>query len=427
LKPLSNSNIQFLIATVPDPERTHLGLTFDRDLESIMAALQYSGYAFSRSWLPWRAEAEPESSDSGARKKNRKEKLERESLTRLMLFRQEGGLLAVFLVGETPTSGVDRPQFKHASEYIRKLSNPGVKSHFLGILGPEFSGSFASLKTATKESMQHSVWGAPPMVSGSTTSGKLVNEFRARNAFSMTVRDYESAFCLLQEEFPDWERVAVLSEEGTGYGSGFEATKCGDKPLLLRQIYYPREISRLRNAYQDDPALTAGQKGDESAARKQLLLPLRDSEGGHDTLPQFSGAQTPASQETVLLQISEILTRERSQAAIIRATNALDTLFLSRFLRQCCADLRVAVLNSDLLFIHGADSLNYLGVLGVGSGSLRSTDRNGYRIFASSDSEGVYHAARALLGTNSRRLPPLWISVVGRGGYWPVAAEDGGA
>lgn len=418
--------MQFLVAMVPDPERTQLSLTFDRDVESIMRAFQDSGYSFSRAWLPWRAEAAAESNDPEIRKKNREEKTERESYPGLMLFRQGDALLAVFLVGETPTSGVDRPQFSRASGYIRDLSNPDVQSHFLGTLGPEFSGSFASLKTATDESMSGPEWASAPIVSGSTTSEKLVNEFRAQKNFSTTVRDDESAYCLLRKQFPDWERVALLSEDGTGYSSAWQVEEWPCEAQAFTPIYYPREISRLRNAYQADPALAAPPKGEESTTRRQLLLPLRDSQSGSDMLPQFSGEQTPASQETVLFQISEILKRERSQAAIIRATNVLDALFLSRFLRQCCADLRVAVLNNpDLLFVHGTDSLDYLGVIAVGSGSLRLEGKE-ERVFPSSDSEGVYHAAKLLLGRGSDKLPPLWISVVGRGTYWPVAVEDGG-
>ena len=106
---------------VPDPERTQLSLTFDRDVESIMRALQDSGHSFSRAWLPWRADAAAESSDPEIRKKNREEKSERETFPGLMLFRQGETLLAVFLVGETPTSGVNRLQFSQASGYIRDL------------------------------------------------------------------------------------------------------------------------------------------------------------------------------------------------------------------------------------------------------------------------------------------------------------------
>ena len=45
--------VDFLIATVPDPQTTHLALYFDRTLESLAWALGDADYVFQNSWLPW--------------------------------------------------------------------------------------------------------------------------------------------------------------------------------------------------------------------------------------------------------------------------------------------------------------------------------------------------------------------------------------
>jgi hypothetical protein len=419
---LKNPNVQFLIALVPDPEATHLALAFDRHLEAIVEAAQEKGYSFARYWLPWRTDADPESSDPLVRQENEQEKKDREALPGLMVFRGVNApLLAVFLVGETPTSGVDREQFRHAACYANKL---GKDAGMVGILGPFFSGSFKSLDRAMADVKMSA---STRIVSGTTTSRKLVQGFSGHD-FRAAVEDDESAYCFLLEQFQGWERVAVLSEDGTGYGGGFEP-ECKRPIQIYYPIYYPREISRLRNAYQDDPALAAAQKLPDSPARRQLLLPLRDSLSGRDTLPQFSTAQTPATQETVLFQISESLKRQRIQATIVRGTNVLDTLFLSRFLRQCCGDMRVAVLDSDLLFVHGTDSLEYLGVLSVGSYPPRPHADElqpdaPKRVFGSNAAEGAYKAMERLLDPRGNGDPDLWISVVGRGAYSPVAAKS---
>jgi hypothetical protein len=144
-----------LIATIPDPAKTHLALTFDRQLEALMLAAQDSGYLFDRYWLPWRVDAEPESTDPEVRKKSESEKRNREMLPGLLLFRQllpntdQQETLAIFLVGETPTAGIDRHQFYRAGCYVKHLRK---EPHGLRILGPTFSGSFDSLAAALRDS-----------------------------------------------------------------------------------------------------------------------------------------------------------------------------------------------------------------------------------------------------------------------------------
>ena len=54
----------------------------------------------------------------------------------------------MFVVGETPTGGIDRAQFHNAREYIKHLH---TLEKSLLILGPQFSGSFRSLAELLKE------------------------------------------------------------------------------------------------------------------------------------------------------------------------------------------------------------------------------------------------------------------------------------
>lgn len=46
-------NIQFVIASLPDPVHTHMALLFDRGIETIESAAQASGFLSSRAWMPW--------------------------------------------------------------------------------------------------------------------------------------------------------------------------------------------------------------------------------------------------------------------------------------------------------------------------------------------------------------------------------------
>jgi hypothetical protein len=54
----AEAEIRFLIATVPDPKRTHLALYFDRSVESIISAAEASGYTLEQFWVPWSSQAE---------------------------------------------------------------------------------------------------------------------------------------------------------------------------------------------------------------------------------------------------------------------------------------------------------------------------------------------------------------------------------
>jgi len=55
--------MRFVLATVPDPAHTHLGLFFDRQIEAIEQAAQKDGYNFARAYMPWDSRDHPESSD----------------------------------------------------------------------------------------------------------------------------------------------------------------------------------------------------------------------------------------------------------------------------------------------------------------------------------------------------------------------------
>jgi hypothetical protein len=444
-----------LIATIPNPAKTHLALTFDRQLEAIMLAAQDSGYLFDRYWLPWRVEAEPESTDPDARKKSESEKHNREMWPGLLLFHKplpkplpntDPETLAIFLVGERPTAGIDRHQFYWASCFVKQLQK---KPRGLRILGPTFSGSFDSLHLALTETHENPY--DIEVRTGTATVQSYWDNFQDKYShFTSTIHSGEYTYHLLRATFPPTDRVAILTEDSTAYGQGLQPNfDWARKYKNDAEFFYPREISRLRNAYQHDPALAASQKNaDIAAARRQLQLPLGDSQIGRDTVPQFSAEHTPVTQETDLLQIAESLKRGKFNAVVINGTNVLDILFLSRFIREYCPDLRIMVLGSDLLFVHGSDSLDYTGIL-VASTYPQFNPQDLWindsklplRSFASDTSEGVYNAGLAFLHEKSLPLrdysleygyshqPPVWISVVGTGSFWPVAAlkEPGNA
>ena len=161
-------HVKTLIATVPNPELTHLSLTFDRYVESITWALAdgdlgSNSYSFDSYWFPWRPD-QKEETDPEKRKAAEKEREKRSNTPGILLFRRKPGpeskrtdpdpakdLLLVFLVGETPTSGISRVAFNRAWTYATTLADGelpicGNSKPCIGILGPNFTGSMASLR-----------------------------------------------------------------------------------------------------------------------------------------------------------------------------------------------------------------------------------------------------------------------------------------
>src|SRR5271170_7515437 len=119
--PSDRERVRFVIAILPDPVHTHLGLLFDRSIAAIQLAAQRQGYVFDRAILPW-DRSPHQDTDLEKRQKEIEEQRIRESYPGLLIFRE--GLsrrasskrdkpepMFVLVVGETPTGGVRSLQF----------------------------------------------------------------------------------------------------------------------------------------------------------------------------------------------------------------------------------------------------------------------------------------------------------------------------
>jgi hypothetical protein len=141
-------SVQVLFATVPHPVETHLAAAFDHNVDALEDGLRDAGYLFDSSLIPWRANAPRDDFDDDVKEKDSKD-LE-DKTPGILLFRSNrphtnayaDGML-VFLISEKPTQGISFPQVKTAWEILleqkMQLQNP------VRILGPSFSGSFATL------------------------------------------------------------------------------------------------------------------------------------------------------------------------------------------------------------------------------------------------------------------------------------------
>jgi hypothetical protein len=455
-------SLKFVVAIVPDPAHTHLSLFFDRSIDAIEQAAQRAGYAFDRATMPWDYLSHPESTDFVTRLRQAEYTRNKEQLPGLMIFRKanpdpqnskDAAPLFVFIVGETPTGGIHKEQFRKALRAIRKIRDTQSGQHIpLRIVGPTFSGSLFSLQQLLTEQQSGDftpVW----IQSGTASSWQTIDWFQQNKRSDVYFATFQESDRYATRRFIQFaidhhyetSKIAVLSEEETAYGSElFQHPKPvipkasgsnGNPPKLtpeqqraekaqkieeniesdieknVVQLYFPREISQLRTAYQRDLHVDeTAEAGGHRASRSTLRLNLEDTGTDEDSVPPYSRLQTPLSQEAVLLGIVTNLQKHGSQFVIIRATNPLDQLFLARYLRTAYPEGRLVTSGSDLLLRREVESNLLHGTLAITSYSLvpgsdddasyprdRPASSHSDYVFPNSYSTGTYNAALSLL------------------------------
>ncbi len=142
--------VEFLIATVPDPIDSPQGHSFDQVVDAIQRTIEKkNGYVLDRSWLPWELDRRPKPKSD---KTGDPETL-RQSNPGVLLFRHgrersrhvdHPGLCVVFLIGETPIGGIHKRAFTKALTMMSAAGHPVEKP--VAVLGPYFSGSQNSLQ-----------------------------------------------------------------------------------------------------------------------------------------------------------------------------------------------------------------------------------------------------------------------------------------
>ncbi len=525
-----------IIALLPDPAHTHFGLLFDRAIEAIQEALQDSGYTFVKATLPWDPKAHPEPDDFEKRLKQQWYEEGKQDWPGWMTFRRttpapenasdpappkagdpappkagdstppnvgdtalpKGGdsvvprseYLHILIVGESPTAGINKKQFRHAVQLIRPAMTDAncttcPKRPPLKVLGPTFSGSLPSLAQLLAEVIQNPASDSAVVYSGFVSSQAAVKSFLHHTLRLPSVRfaSFQEADEVAIDRFINYlsrkdseqlpcvtDTVAVLSEDETEYGKFSSvphaaAASATSPPVsnaprlhvvaaqpcashvapmprgLPLQLYFPREISRLRAAYQAHGTRSTGQ---DSATEPQGTLPLNLEVSGDDgdTVPAFSQKQTPLSQDAVLLGIVSELRKHDIRYVIVRASDPLDTLFLTRYLTVAYPRGQIVTIGADLLFRREVQDKQLRGVLALSTYSLAPISNhlfmsywqgNGERIFPSSSEPGVYNALRALRvsagGPNTtrdrycalREEPELYLYQYG----WPDGFRNG--
>ncbi len=513
----ASGSAEAMIALVPDPVHTHLALLFDRYIDAVQQALQDStsekapGWVYVSQWLPWDPAPYQASQDPVDRTNTHTFDANRECAPGILLFRRNrfgesrmgGKFLVLFLVGESPTSGIlSRDQFSNAMYGLHQVEqrDPDLPSGTRRILGPTFSSTIPSLDALLQQSCPG---GALPacfsrtqIISGFVSANSVsinasgnypalgAGHFLSMSEGSDVVRD------MLIQYFGNTEhigsnQIAFVSEDETAFGNISSTplwvwNKDSSRSLLF---HYPREISQLRNAYEKNSIFSrsSAQQSTSSANQSDLTLSLEDRHKEEDSVPSFSDTQNPISEESVLFTITRAMKSQGVRVAVINGTDTLDVIFVARFLSRNLPDVRVVLLNADILFLRPPDVTNFRGMLMANTYSLipdnlmwsgrflhvpaekadpdQPEHRSPYgtylpgRVFPSHEASGLYNAIRLLemapLEEKNHDLipqryghpdylwlpeytdpfrggnhPPLWLSVIGRGDFWPVALLD---
>ena len=453
-KTLANERpvITSIMASVANPLRTHLGLTTDRTIEAIQVAAAEANFLPQSHYLPW--PAPPSSSDSQTSPESQDQSDSADP--GVLIFRNNDAArsspqyLAVFLIPELPTEGLDRKVFAAAESIIEQVS---PRSAVLFFAGPTFSGSWTSLEEINRNLVPNKCILA---FSGSVTNPRPdTNQepgcFSVEPTLKLTQTTDDKAlvsFISGARTFgyrPD--EIAILSEEGTQYGtrqsdlstppevhSWLSLSSMRHKgPLLL--LHFPREISKLRNAYGAETSSVTQPAA--ASAQTDLQLSWQDSEATRgDDVQTYGRGQTPLSQETALSTLSITLRARNIKALGILATDPIDVAFLIHSIRQSSPDVRLFLRNPDLLYLRTPDVASLNGTLLVSNTPLipqnqfwslpRDVDRNRLITFPSASQESQYNAFVLLLERADLAPPKKKMRLLEWG--WPAGeSADSGA
>ncbi len=252
--------ITAIVAAVPDPERGHLELDFDRSVDALMQAASDNGYVGSYFWLPWKPANERQLKSTSARAVSGEEDSNRLKQPGLIVLKygsptnEDSGLsfrrvVYVFLVAATPTQGVDGTQLQNAFRYEAKLQSqtkaslsmrphPGqLKTDEMDLILFKYSGAAASMRAGIEATLATAENKIAPLheagirtvsIAGATSTeiaGSLLNDeigdttLNYHSFAESTSLQQAEVTKLFQDEWRGCDRIAFLTEDGTVFGN----------------------------------------------------------------------------------------------------------------------------------------------------------------------------------------------------------------
>jgi hypothetical protein len=469
--------VESLIATVPDPVESGLGSLFDDFVDSIEHAATADGYNLDQFFNPWPSpdqltNTQKDDQSDGRADSSGESGIEKrlipiyEKVPGLMLFRKTDEepkrLLVLFVVGETPTTGIHKGAFEDALAQASKLISDQEATCRSGrncqssikVVGPSFSGSATSMKLAIAEWSNRRPRGSSTpkveIISGSATSIEPETFASLDVTYHATIipDKFTMPALLLWLNKEHGQGVAILSEENTSYGTQLTKAEPGldpENPWKMLYLRYPLHIAELQRAAERKvQTAKTGAATTPSLSNPNLPLDTHESHTRRDVLPLYSTAETNRVELVLDANMREI-NEHKISYVIVTATDPADMLFLLHWVRQNCPKVTPIALTADLLYLHTDVNAETRGMIvattyplyienqlwTLGPDDLRSPIQ-----FSLDTSEGIYNATLTLLNPRAPLLdyawpfapdfkgPPLWISFVGVDQLWPVSIQD---
>ncbi|HEY8506490.1 MAG TPA: hypothetical protein VIL46_18045, partial [Gemmataceae bacterium] len=263
---LGECSLEVLIATVPDPVDTVFDTSLDLYLGALQNALGIVRFVADRHYLPWDEKAAREQRryrfepgtvlfrDESLRRVGREQNLCRDRRERLLL---------VFLVGESPVTGIHKAAFAESVRLARMLC-PELGE--LPVLSPCYSGSARSLiqalnagKSSEKGLKFRVIAGGATNVNQEDFEKAAGTEFRSMRVHARVIK--QELIHFVAHRNPGGVKIAWLSESNTAYGripvtpgdaDGEGEPSGGGGVEDLAQVVefpFPMHISRVRTAY----------------------------------------------------------------------------------------------------------------------------------------------------------------------------------
>lgn len=468
---LGNVPVRSMMASLPNPLHTPLGLMTDRAIETIQVVATEARFLPFSAYLPW---PPPSAGAAGSPIPPQLASQSDSSDPGLLIFRNadpssKPKYLLIFLIPEVLATGLDQNALSIALRIMTVVSFPDTKP--IPFAGPVFSGSVVSL-----EALDRGLGGTCiHAVSGSITNAGEYSFLQKKDCTS-TLTLTETPDRVAIGKFVagaaalgySREQIAILSEEGTEYGRQDDKDDENMKGLWF--LHFPREISKLRNAYgaeagKVENGKTAPPQLGWSSTKSDLGLQWQDPDAARGgNLETYGGMQTPLSQETVLSTLSITLRAQGIRVLGILATDPMDEAFLIHSIKESSPDVRLFLRDPDLLFLRTPDVGSLNGTLLVSDHPLIPQNKfwssnelkfwnwsqPGVRrliSFPSSFQEGEYNALLRLmeemqlvakhkegleehwpqgrwpqrrLAAAGMSLQPLWLATLGTAGIFPI-------
>lgn len=411
----------FLIALLPDPDRSRSAYRFDLWVEALQRAANAQdpdqpdkNFVLDHYYLPWK-----NSGDSQARDPNRPE-----TFPGLLVFRSvlkpkptaepspasTGGIgsdkdkvandqrsttehsntLIVFLVGDAPIGGIQKRALDTSLDIIAWFKRHADDAEYRNslqarIVGPVFSGSQPSLQTALQ-----AWWNNHEGIRGaadqwkidviSTASALEPERFKADSKLANN-RDFllprpadvrlrttcvpdevliQALLHFVEATEKGDIRIAHLRESNTGFGELAKGIDWKLHPRLdVIDIPFPLHISRVEAKHDEAIRQDEASLPHFEASDRGLRIPTHEVEGAADTIPEQDQLMTAVYQDISLTAALETLAKHQTPYILISATDPRDKIFLASVVKTHCPHARLLLTIGDQLYTH-SDYVRYL-------------------------------------------------------------------